>query len=496
MKKIDLFTFKSFIGPFFLTLFIAMFILLMQFLWKYIQDIVGKGLEWTVIVELLTYASATLVPMALPLAILLASLMTFGSLGENYELTALKSSGISLWRIFFPLIAFTIIISIGAFFFSNDVLPYSTLKLKTLMFDMRNKRPDIDFKPGAFYNDIENYSIKIGSKDQETGLLKDFIIYDHSNNKGNKNITIADSGYMYMGESKTHMTLKLFNGQTYTEIEDKKENKRKREKHYNHRRDIFEEQTFLIELEGFDLSRSDADLFRKNHSMLDLKQLEYTSDSLTEILRAKQDDFVRSLVNKNLMKKERKNDTTFSYDTLKRVYVLSKLEDLPLNQQKRALEEAIKYSKSAQSYIKNTEKGLSWRQRTINRYLIEWHRKYTLSIACFVFFFIGAPLGSIIRKGGLGMPTVISIFFFIFYYIITLTGDKMARGGILSPFGGMWLSTYIFFPIGVFLTYKATTDSSLFNTEMYVQGIKKSFRKITILFKRKYIHSQIAKHNA
>ena len=376
------------------------------------------------------------------------------------------------------------------------MLPYSTLKLKSLMFDMRKKRPDIDFKPGSFYNDINNYSIKIGGKNQETGLLEDLIIYDHSESRGNIHVTLADSGYMYISENKQNMVLKLYNGQTYNEIEDKKEHKRRREKHYQHRRDIFEEQTILFELEGFDLNRSDADLYRKNFSMLDLKQLKYTSDSLIKILNNKQKNFTRSLLNKNLMKKEKKNDTTFSYDTLKRVYAIAQMNELSLDRQKRAVEEAIKYSKSAKSYIKNTEKGLSWRQRSINRYLIEWHRKYTLSIACFVFFFIGAPLGSIIRKGGLGMPTVISIFFFIFYYIITLMGDKMARGGILSPFGGMWLSTYIFFPIGVFLTYKATTDSSLFNAEMYIQVIKKFFRINTLVIKKKIVQKKNAKMNA
>lgn len=486
MKKIDIFIFKSFLGPFFLTFLISTFILLMQFLWRYIEDIAGKGLEYSVILEFLTYATATLIPMSMPLAVLLAALMTFGSLGENYELTALKSSGISLWRILVPLIVFSSMVSTGAFIFSNNVLPYTTLKLRTLMGDIRDKRPDIDIKPGVFYRGIKNYTIKIGEKDIESNTLRNVIIYDHSDNRGNVNVTYADSATMIIDDNQQYMIFKLYSGQSYSEIEDSKENKRKRENHYQHRRDVFESQTMIIKLEGFGLERSDENSLTKNYLMLNLSQLKYTHDSLNTKVFEARETFATSVFKKNIMKRENKNDLTRNFAELKKVDVYGKYQSLSIDEKKKAIEEALTIARAGKAYVASQAKSLNWRQRIVNRYMIEWHKKLTLSAACFIFFFIGAPLGAIIRKGGLGMPTVIAVFFFIFYYIISLTGEKMAGGSVFTPMGGMWLSSFIIFPVGVFLTYKATTDSVIFNVDAYLDPIKKAFRYNKLKAKRKY----------
>jgi len=454
----------------------------MQFLWRVIDYIVGKGLDWTVIAEFLGYACISLVPMSLPLAILLAALMSFGSMGENYELTALKASGISLWRIMIPLIAFVTIVSIGAFFFSNNIMPYSNLKSRTLLRDIRNKRPDIDIKAGAFYNEIPDYSIRIGKKDTETGLLKDLLIYDHRENRGNTKITVADSGYMMSTPDKKNIIFKLYSGESYTEIADKKEDKRKRIKHYQHRRDKFDEQTTVTALD-INLERSDGGSLKTNYDMLNTSQLMYTADSLQKILTDKEANFKDNLIGK-ILKKDKGRTTDTNYDSLKRINILEQYNTLAVSQKKQAIEEALQLAKANKTTVSNQKKGLMYRKRLINRYYNEWHRKFTLSAACFVFFFIGAPLGAIIRKGGLGLPTVIAVIFFIFYYMITLTGDKFGRQGVLTPMAGMWLSTFIIFPVGAFLTYKATSDSSLFNTEMYTNKLKRFFRINKLLIKK------------
>lgn len=484
---------KSFLGPFLLTFVIVIFILLMQFLWRYIDDLVGKGLEFPVIAELLIYTSTSLVPMAVPLAILLASLMTMGNLAENYELIALKSSGIPLLRIMMPLIVFTVMLSIGAFFFSNNVLPISNLKMRSLLYDIQRQRPELQIKEGIFYNGIEGYSIRIGKKDSRTDMLYDIRIYDHTERKGNVSITRADSGIMKLSADERYLILTLYSGNSYTEMESDK--KRRSRVTYPHRRDHFMEQKMMIELSGFGLVRTDQDLFKSHYQMMNLGQLQYYEDSLKDQISHVYDKLNRQLRNKSYLhipkpknssrdpgrdstnlQKDRKPVLTVSPDSL--------YASLPVRDKKKIISLALNHARSVLNFSSSGFTNSDGKIRRLRKYQIEIQRKFTLSFACFIFFFIGAPLGAIIRKGGLGMPVVVSVFFFLLYYIISLTGEKFVRESILPACQGMWISSLILLPLGVFLTYKATTDSVIMNIDTYFDLAKKYLRWFRIFGKK------------
>lgn len=484
----------------------------MQFLWKYIDDLAGKGLEWTVIAELILYMSAQLVPMALPLAVLLSSIMTFGNLGENFELTAVKSAGVSLQRFMSPLIYLIIFISIAAFFYSDNIIPYTNLKTNTLIYDVKNQRPELQIKEGLFYNGIENYSIKIAEKDYKTNLLKNVMVYDHHNNQENVKVTVADSGYMKMTADEKNLILTLYNGYTYEEVKEKKSGRRKKDRAFPHRRQNFEKQEIIFELTGFDFNRSDEDLFKNHFRMLNLKQLDYAEDSLKIQLNNLITSFSKTIAINSYFKKEdflivdqeriRKRKEKSEYKTIKKNSVNSTNSSkkiigkqksspkiiIPYNtdsifnsQNKKAKEDAVKfaltYARSAKNNITNSKNQINRKQETIRRHQIEWHRKFALSFACLVFFFIGAPFGAIIRKGGFGTPVVISILFFILYYIISISGEKFAREAVMPPYMGMWLSSFILMPLGIFLTYKATTDSVILNSDTYILFFKKFIKR-------------------
>ena len=515
----------------------------MQFLWRYIDDLTGKGLEWTVIVEIVIYASARLVPMALPLSILLSSIMTFGNLGENFELTAVKSAGVSLQKFMSPLIVLTIIISIGAFFYSEYIIPYSNLKSYSILYDVRNQRPELQIKEGMFYNGIDGYSIKIAKKDYKTNLLQNLMIYNHSNNKENVEVTIADSGYMRMTADERNLILTLYNGYSFEEVKESKQNRRKKDRIYPHRRNVFEKQTVIFELSGLDFNRTDEDLFKDNFRMLNLRQLEYVEDSLRKqyqniILKFKEDAIrinyfkkervlfkdieldvddrrnrtitkanTKSILLKNSNLKEgdflNDNFNKFNSDSLinlqENISMEAKNDSLNRNayvfdvdsifyaqkrsDRERILEYALTYARTAQNNITSSKKHYNYKAERIRRHQIEWHRKFALSFACLVFFFIGAPFGAIIRKGGFGTPVVVSVLFFILYYMISIAGEKFAREGVIPAYIGMWLSSFILMPLGIFLTYKATTDSVILNSDTYLLFFKKIFISIVKRFK-------------
>ena len=478
MKKLHLLIVKSYIGPLFITFIISVFLLLMQFLWKYLDDLVGKGLQWDIIAELLFYASASFVPMALPLAILLSSLMTFGNLGEHYELVALKSAGISLQRIMFPLVIVSIIISICAFFFSNNILPYTNLKMRSLLYDVRNQRPELNIKPGVFYKGIEGYAIKVAKKDHNTNTLYNVMIYDHKSRYGNLYVTIADSGYMRVTPDKGYLVFKLYNGYNYSELE-KEDNKYRRNKTYPFRKDKFEEETVIFEMVGFGLTRTDEALFKNNYQMLNLTQLAKNKDSLSTAMKERRNSFADNLYRSNYFKRKgriQKNDSlrkVIPVDSTMSLNMDSLFHTLPVDKKRKIVDMAANYARATQSYISTTRSDFTARTRWINKHNIEWHRKFTLSIACLILFFIGAPLGAIIRKGGLGMPVVVSVILFILYYIIDTMGVKTVQGDVYPAYIGMWLSSIILLPVGVFLTYKAATDSVILNIDTYIYFYKK-----------------------
>jgi lipopolysaccharide export system permease protein len=460
----------------------VIFILLMQFLWKYIDDLVGKGLDTSVLAEFLLYSSASMVPMALPLAVLLSSLMTFGNLAENLELLAFKSSGISLFRIMTPLIFVVAFITAAAFLFANNIMPVSNLKLRALLYDIQRQRPELQIQPGIFDNTLEGYSIRIGEKDGRTNLLKDIWIYDHTDRAGNVSVTVADSGYMQMSADEKHLILTLFSGRTYVEME-KTRARRDRKKTYPHRRDRFSKQEMIIEMTGFGLNRTDLDLFRNSFSMMNISQLQHFEDSLSndiDLLHESIDvTVVRSTIEKDKQKimKRREYNQDSQVETPEpkviEINVDSAFSSLTPLQKRRAVTQAINQARSNKSFISTNANTISFKVKRLRRYQIEYHRKFTLSFACLIFFFIGAPLGAIIRKGGLGMPVIVSVVFFLIYYMISITGEKFAREDMISPFAGMWLSTFILIPTSIFLTYKAANDSVIMNIESYFIFLKK-----------------------
>lgn len=497
MKKLHLLVIRSFVGPLILTFFFVVFILLMQFLWKYIDDLIGKGLEMSVISEFLLYTSASLVPMAMPLAVLLASLMTFGNMAENLELVALKSSGISLVRIMAPVMVLSASIAIGAFLFANYIMPVTNLKMRSLLYDIQQQRPELSIKPGVFDNNLEGYSIRIGDRDNKTSLLKDILIFDHTRKEGNIKVTVADSGYMKMSADEKHLLLTLYNGRTYEELQKQKTDKR-HIKSYPHQRSHFEHQELIIEMTGFGLNRTDENLFRNSFQMLNISQLQHFEDSLEGDLGLLVDGFHATIdqtlvrKSKNLMIKRSRilSDSLKAIAReegleVKRVHVDSAFAQLNKLEQRRAITQAINFARSNKGLTSSHANSSDWKISKLRRYQIEIQRKYTYSLLCLIFFFIGAPLGAIIRKGGLGMPVIVSVLMFLIYYVISMTGEKFVRENILPPFAGMWISTFILIPVSIWLTYKAANDSVIMNVETYFLWAKKLYQRSQKIFQRR-----------
>ncbi|PLX13293.1 MAG: hypothetical protein C0598_03990 [Marinilabiliales bacterium] len=466
MKKLQTYMLKSFLGPFIFTFFIALFILLLQFLWKYIDDLVGKGLEWHIIARLLFYASSTFVPLALPLAILLSSLMTFGNLGEHYELVSIKAAGISLRKAMKPLAILAIFISLGAFFFSNYVLPVANLKFGSLLYDVRQQKLAFNINEGIFYDGLDNIVIQVGSKDKDNKTIYDVKIYDHSDRKGNTQVTLAKKGIMKLSPDKSKMIFTLFDGNSYAEIE---------ERGYRVNRPFqstkFDKQILVFDLGDFKLNRTNEDLFRSHYSMLNIEQLNYSIDSLSKT-KVDRVEFYKKKYMKKFSYIDKMDSTTIDtviivdtarLDSLK--YPL--LENFRNSAATQILAKSLKNVRSFKENIIFYQRELESRALILKKHEVVWHQKFKLSLACLIFFFIGAPLGAIIRKGGLGLPVVISVLFFVVYHVTSITGEKAALTGEWNVIFGVWLSTFVILPIGLFLTWKATTDAPLLDAEIW-----------------------------
>ena len=462
---------RSYLGPFVLTFFIVLFIFLMQFVWKYIDDFVGKGLDSLVIAELLFYASANLVPMSLPLAILLSSIMTMGSMAEHYELVAMKSSGLSLFKILRPLILFIALVALGAFYFNNTISPYANLKFKSLLWDVTKKKPSMELKEGVFYNGIDGYSIRVSSKDKESNRLYDVLIYQHDKESpGNRRVIRAEEGEMIKSPRGQDLMLHLLNGVSYDEIvsSDKEA--------APHTKNRFEEDFITMDLSDFNLQRSDEDLWKSHMKMLSMGQLRLVIDSLYDQNEKRKQEFARymqrSITVMDSSKRVAFIDTASNY---------VRMEDLDLNEKRQAINVATNITRNAKNYMNRTTEEQSSRVEYINKHKVEWHRKLTLSFACIILFFIGAPLGAIIKKGGLGFPVIFSVIFFLVFHISSISGEKMVGSGKLLPYQGMWMSSIILLPIAIFLTYTAAKDAALFDRDMYAR----SWERLAKLFSRK-----------
>jgi len=474
MKKLDWFILKSYLGPLVMTFFISLFILLMQFVWKYIDDLVGKGLEWHIIARLLFLASSTFVPLALPLAILLSSLMMFGNLGEHYELVAAKSAGISLIRIMRPLIIVSFLISGLAFYFSNVVLPVANLKFLSLLFDVREKKLAFNIKEGVFYNGIEGYVIRVGKKDEDGNTIRDVMIYDHIKHRGNTSVTLAEWGKMELTPDKRFLVFRLYNGINYEERVDLRNAGKTRP----FQRTKFNEQYQSFDLSGFQLTRTDEKLFKSNYEMLNVSQLEHSMDSIKKSIIKDDSAFQKNLV---------RNYSNFSqYDLTKEGKLAKdstqkKVSGVILANFKPAERQGIIQSaRNAAIFMKenltqNKENRYN-RNKLLHKHEIVFHKKFTFSIACFLLFFIGAPFGAIIRKGGLGLPAVISTVFFVLFWVLSFIGEKYTVEGVLPAYQGMWIAPSVLLPIGIFLTYKASVDASLFDIESWLRFFTKLLR--------------------
>jgi len=466
LKTLDRFTLRSYILPFLLTFFIAVFVLFMQYLWKWVDELVGKGLEWKVIIQLFFYISLSLVPLALPLAILLSSLMSFGNLAEHYELAALKASGMSLQRVMAPLVFFTFGISLLAFYFSDSVLPYANLKMGRMMFDIHNQKPALSIKPQVFYNGIDNYSIRVETKGQDGKSIQQVLIYDHTED-GNNRVIAADSGVMEMTADKRYLILDLKDGSSYEEISKEKDPS---SRSIPFLRNKFKQQTVRFDLSSFKRTNTNEDLFRENHQMLKSSQLRTMLDSFRIQKKRLQSDFGKTLADAYL----RNSDhflTAASRKTAPKDSTFLSMLNKP--DRHMVIESALGLVRTIKGQVQAREGELHNNSNTSTLFEIELHKKFALAFSCLVMFFVGAPLGAIIRKGGLGMPVVVSVIFFVLYWVIAISTEKMAKEGVLAPIPGVWIAPVLLFPLGIFLTIKATSDSVLFDLDSYLSVFKR-----------------------
>jgi len=472
-------------GLFILTFMICCFILLMQFLWMHVNDLVGKGVEIKVLMEFFFYSIMSVIPLALPLAILLASLMTFGNLGEKFELTAMKSAGVSLFRIMRPLTIFIGMIAVGAFFFSNYVLPASQSKLWALIFSLRQKNPELDIPVAEFYSGIEGYNIYVGKKNTRTGLMQNMMIYDYSKGFDNASVTVADSGRVYFTKDNHYLLLKIYSGESFENLDNQQQKAISTQKNVPYRRETFKEKQILIDF-NTELARYDESVLDDQHVSKNVHQLVHSIDSVSSLSSVRAAEQGQKLVTTSYFNREiahgrdlgdiaEENCSKFDITVLRAA--LSKERMLA------AYKDALNKATAKKDMVDYHAATLGDYNRYVRKHQIELHRKYTLSFACLIFFFIGAPLGAIIRKGGLGAPIVISVVMFIIYYIIDNTGYKMAREGLWLVWQGMWLSSAVLLPIGVFLTYKAATDSGIFNPEVWVKIYERIVEKIQAKWK-------------
>jgi lipopolysaccharide export system permease protein len=466
LKTLDRYTLKSYILPFLLTFFIALFVLFMQFLWKWVDEIVGKGLDWQIICQVFFYASLSLVPLALPLAILLSSLMTFGNLAEHYELAALKASGLSLQRIMMPLILFTTAISIGAFYFSNNVLPMVNLKMNRIMFDIQNQKPAFNIKEGVFYSGIENYSLRVGKKGTDGKTIKNVLIYDHTP-EGNNRIITAETGMMEMTADKKFLILTLHSGCSY---EEPPRERNPGTQSIPFLRNKYKEQVVRFDLSGFKMNKTNEALFKDNHQMLNVPQLISMIDTFKVQNEKLHNDFHKVLTevyfrNADLYLQHEKKPAAFSDSGF--------VQKLPKQDRHMIIESALGMVRTAKGTIDARINEIENANSSMAMFEIELHKKFALPFSCLVMFFIGAPLGAIIRKGGLGMPVIVSAGFFVLYWVISISGEKMSKEGIMPVAVGIWIAPCFLLPLGIYFTRKATADSSLFDADSYVTLIKR-----------------------
>lgn len=471
---------KSFLGPFIAILFVVVFILMMQFLWLYIDELVGKGLSLKIILEFLGWGSVTLLPLSLPLATLLSSMMTLGNLGENNELLAIKAAGISLSRVLVPLIITSIIISIGAFFAANDLIPIAYNKIYTLRDDIGRTKEEIKIPTGTFYDGIDGYILRINRRNDDSGMMYDVMVYDHTGNKGNTSLTLADSAIMKMSKDKSFLTFILYNGANYDETNVRKY----RDTSLQLQRIKFKKQELIIPLENYAFKKSDEARFGDEVKSMDLQRLSHSQDSVGALMDESMKSQITTFNTSRILRYNNQLDTSFN-ESGRQLFDYEKYGDWgSIENEISGHENALNKVNECISTLTSFSRDTYQYTFILRRIDIEMLKKFALSIACFIFFFIGAPLGALIRKGGLGTPAIISVLFFVFYWVIDISGTKLARDGAISAQLGVFISSYVLFPTGIFLTWKAINDSSIFSMESIKNWYKKTRNFIMAFFKK------------
>lgn len=471
MKKLDRLILKSFIGPLVLTFAIAVFVLLMQFVWKYIDDMVGKGLEFKVIAELLFYASATFVPMALPIAVLFASIMTMGNFGEKYELVAMKAGGISVNRVMRPMAVVALLLTGVAFYFANNVMPTAMLRYRVILYDVARKKPAVNIRPSEYYKDIEGYVIRVDGKNSDDGSLQNIVIYDHSKAVSQDNVVVAKSGIMRSSPDERYLIFSLYNGYTYSELTDG-ENFRSRPLTTIQ----FDTQEITFDISSFAYDKTDGDFFKHSYQMLSVRQLDTAIAEMQGTLDRRYEENKMNIFDRmRAYRYYRDHHDEPCSETFNLQQALSQRGSYSFGNIQTQTSNIARY---VADDIAMFNQILASDTEYLNRHYIEKQRKFTLSIACLLMFLIGAPFGSIVRKGGLGMPLVASVAFFVIYYVVGMIAEKAVRESALGPIG-MWYSFFVMLPIGLLLTYQATTDASLFESAVWKRRLQKFQRFIS-----------------
>lgn len=457
LKKLDELIFKYFLPTFVITFFISLFVIVCQFLYVWMDEIVGKGLDWPTIFEFLFFLVSYKIPMALPLAVLLASLMTYGNLGEQYELVVIRSSGISLFKAMKGNLIFMLIICLAAFLISNYYLPYSALKVRVLLHDIRDKAPTFGLEEKAFYKEIDGFTIRINKKNKDNKKVEDILIYDHRSGRGNSNVLRASSGEFKNIDGGKMMIFELENGAQYEEVIKKQ---KKKDRTYEHSIIKFETWQKSFDMSSFAFEKSNENFFKNSHSMLNIGQLNHAIDSIKKRPKREFKRLAKS-TNNYFLHRSLVYDTSNLFEPSKNDSLNSFISQFGLHKQSRIVNKAIGTARNIRSTSKFYKDRLRSISKTVRLHQIEWHRKFTLSISCLVFFLIGAPFGAFIRKGGFGWPFVFTIIMYIVFHVVSMIGEKTAKAGTLSPVLGMWLPVLIFLPLGFYLTYRVTLEKKI-----------------------------------
>lgn len=454
--------------PFVLTLFIGVFVFFLIHVFTYMDDIIGKGMGAWVLTQFFFYSFISFIPVAMPLAVLLSSIMTFGNLAENYELAALKSSGMSLFKIIRPIFIFILFLGAFTFYFNNYILPQITLNSASLLWDIRQAKPTLSIKEGVYYNQLDGYSIKVNKKSRDGKTLYDLSIYDHNDGTGNNVQLYADSGSMKTSADTNFLQIQLNDGSRYEEIHQE-------EKHKNTRplmQLLYKELNVNIDMSDFKMKRTNKDLFKGHHEMMNVFQINHELDTCDLEINKRYQHLNNQFNNYFLARTLHTTNIKQNHQNLKTFYNTLNKDDF-----KRSVENAQNLARSSSGYVDSIIDELKGQQLKKTDFAMGWHKKINISFACIVLFFVGAPLGAIIRKGGMGLPVVVAVIFFLLYYIVTIVYEDLIMEGVYNVAFGSWFPLMLFLPLGIFLTYKAAKDSALFDLTLYLDPIKKLFTK-------------------